>query len=306
MNSLKVASLVLILFLGGCVNAIRVYEDGSEGHEPKKIDGLPFYAKTAEYKQDTVYEKYYYEVSLIKKTMLKTVIQKEEICGPIPIGKPGKDKLNELKKMIIGINSKGNTVDVNKIISKFWELQILNVDDNKDFEGYFEEITANKIEQIVIVDYDRKLYLNAPLPWFGSAKVSGEFNADGTLSKASSEVSTGLAEALSKLLPVKEALQATLVPEVREGKEVPEIQLTLVIEKRGNVYDFTAIHRNDPRTHNESCPSQAACKLKPIPFDLANGNYAMMRIEAAKAEKPDDNKIKFSGDITLPKQSEKK
>lgn len=304
-SSFKLASVVLIVFFVGCVNAIRVYENDPKGGEPRQIDGLPFYAKTAVYKQDTIYEKYYFEVSLVKKEISNAGTLNEQFeettYGSRLIGQGGKNELNVLKEKIIEAKSGAGDEEIIKL---FLKLPIFS-------EDYFEETTTNNVEQIVVVDYDRKLYLNAPLPWFGSGKVSGEFNADGSLTKASSDVSTGLAEALSKLLPVKEFLQAKLViPPTKRGELPKKIEmLTLIIEKKGKVYDFTVIHRNDPRSHDDSCPSQATCKLKPIPFDLINGNFTMKPMGSAKAEEPDNkktNKIKISGDITMPKQSEKK
>ncbi len=295
----RILLFVSVLLLSGCVNAIKVYEDGNPGE--KKIKGIPFFTKTVAYKQTTAYQRY-----KLKLTLTRSVISaandkpKETRTYVKTIGNSGQDTLAKLEQSIVDANIGAKGVTDKEVLDLFDKLPSAT---NNDF--ILDPLPIlNTVEQVVVVDYSKKYYLNAPLPWFGNGSVSGELNADGSLSKGSSNVSTGLSDILKDVLPIKEFLSAKLQLPAPKGALAsgPKIELQLALEKIGNIYEFTAIHKKEPRLEDETCPQNSLCKLPPIKFAPSELQFVVKPIGSAKNEEENKNKIKIEGNVIMPEK----
>ena len=154
------------------------------------------------------------------------------------------------------------------------------------------------------MDYSQQFYLNARASIFGSSTLSGELNADGSLSKASTTVTPGATEAISTLLPLKEVLSSTLGVAAAAKKVCKEKgQVKLSMEEVGTIYVFTEIYAKDPRIP-EGCVNAVKCNLNPIKYDI-NQPFTTKTMGGAAKEEDSKNKIKLSGEVSLPDTSTK-
>jgi hypothetical protein len=165
------------------------------------------------------------------------------------------------------------------------------------------DLVSNSLAQVAIVDYDKPYYLNGPLPWFGSTKVSAELNTDGTLSQGAIEPETKLAEGIAALLPLKEFLTGKFVKTPTPGAAGGGLmEYKLTVEPRGYRYTITADYSSDPC---REVKLDAECKVKPL---IKKGDNLWVRtpLDSPSAEKKGDgDAITFSGNITLPKTEKK-
>ena len=311
-----------ILLALGCVNAIRVHQAGD-----KSQPGVPFFVKKAAFEQRTTYQQSWLEVSLSRTerafspTAGSKPVEIEAKFPPRRVDATAHKELNELRLLIS--NFQQGEIAFAKLLEHFNNLP-------EPPSMVSAVLVGNQVSEKAVVDHETTHYLNAPLPWFGEANVTTKLSADGTLTEASTETSTGLADAISSLLPLKEFLTAELITEsssddaVAEAAEMdfeirdfinvlPPAQpvrlvevATVQIEEKGFVFEFTVMHEKDPRTNGtdgDSCPGQSKCVLQPIPFDVVNGLYSRKPLGAKAGTKKPENAIGISGQITLPKPS---
>lgn len=174
---------------------------------------------------------------------------------------------------------------------------------------------GNFVEPKSVVDYQRELYLNGKLPWFGSATLTSKLNADGTLTESTATSDTKLAEGLSTLLPLKEFLSgefvdtvaapadeavAGLMESVSADTAKERTTVSLSVEEKGYLYAFEADHVDPDGLCAEV--ESGAQSLAAIQFSLSTGAYKRTALGAAAttaAKKKDA--IEFSGSVTMPK-----
>jgi len=313
--------LVLVAMLAGCMPSLWVHErvpdptnDGPDRTGTKDVKGIPFYTKIAYFEQVTAYEKRWKLVTLRSKTRL--LYRKEGVYGALDTEHPavairtaaGTPELKALKDAALD-------GDVRRIRLAFKDLKALDIDAIK------EATFRNDVERKVQVSYDRELYLNAPLPWFGTSKTTTKLAADGTLTEASTEAETKLAEGLSTLFPIKEALSAAASKafdsgsfallnqddlnqaSIKEGDAEKTFELIdLEIKDEGLIWEF---HRSFPTS-----PVKEDGTLEEIPFKPASFPHTVRPITVTAAAKtPDkdaDRKIAVSGSVLLPETKGKK
>ncbi|MGC3983110.1 MAG: hypothetical protein QM808_17795 [Steroidobacteraceae bacterium] len=209
-----ISVVVLSLSIASCVNVVRVKEKTSEGNKTKysQIGGIPFYIKKQYYTQTTAYADTWYKVTLTaEKKLVDSKEGKEALVDAGTqvfvknVSSPTSDAIVAIKQDILNANN----ADVDKamtIIKSFDRLAVVDFSKPRT-----PELIGNSVEATWIVDSDSPYYLNAPLPWFGSANFTQELNTDGTLSKATSNPDTKLAEAITSLIPFKEFLTGKFV-----------------------------------------------------------------------------------------------
>jgi hypothetical protein len=284
----------------GCARAAWINR-GKDG-----VGGIPFFVKRAVYRQTTVYEVYWLEVTLDIIPPDPKDPRSGQLVARALVGSPELDQLRTtIVDATVGVSPPKVTPGYDQIIQAFDKVQ----SSGKAIDTYrpptANDVVSNSLSQVAIVDYSTPYYLNGPLPWFGSTKVNAELNTDGTLSKGGVEPETKLAEGISTLLPVKEFLSGKFVPAaavVGAAAEGQKFAYKLTISPKGYSYTVTADFSEDPCA-NTKYPTP--CPLKPL-TKTADSQWVRAPLDAPSGDKKSDsNAINFSGSVTLPKPDQK-
>jgi hypothetical protein len=310
-----------MIVLAACADVVHVTrkETASLGNETK-MDGLPFYIKVERFQQSTVYIKTWLRVTLTVQKQLRD----KQGGGSAPAGGPKdvyqKDiaqdyaELARIKEAILKADS-SSADDALAVIAQFTQMKGITSDTD-----IAPIMTKNALDSVWIVDQSHTYYLNAPFPWFGTGNLTQELNPDGTLSKASSNPESKVAEGISTLLPLKEFLSGkfvksgadaakesstqsdtakafAIIKSIRPTAKIAETefvyQISLETTQVGHEYTLTkppAVVRQDP--------------LPPITFQELTANKALVSMKdlgAPDTDKDDSQKIGISGTINLPK-----
>lgn len=285
----------------GCIGVIRVHE-GRPGGKPVRLEGIPFYAKKQLFRQSSTYEVRWLDVTLeIGQVRGADRVAHSKLSTLARLDSPGLQDLRETLAILsdTSVDEPANTAAKVRVLAAFANLDAETPAVNRDAPPVAAQLTANSVDAVVVVDYGRTYYLNSPLPWFGTGKLTSELNADGTLSKASSEADTKMAEALSTLLPIKEFLTAELIkPAAAPGAAASvfaPFYFTLQVKSSGYRYTYVAEHETDP------CPKVASCILPALPSTHPRFTRTSLD-EPAEKPKDDGKAIAFSGSVKLPKE----
>ena len=316
--------LISVLILSGCTSTMWVSEKADDDSiwSYKSVEGIPFYTKKEVFDHTTTYSQSWLKVSLVVDKKLidmsgdtpKTIAKNSQsFTKNVEMSKyPTFDAI----KKDVATTNEINSSKVKAIINSF-----LAVDSITDFDSIKPIIVSNTITSLWVVDEDSEYYLNAPLPWFGSSNLTQEINSDGTLSKATSNPDTKLAEGISSLIPFKEYLSAKHVAPLLKADEKDTSKVTkelaamnfidstkpkpadnsklkilyeisLKADQTGYLYSFTNRTKDKPDANI-------------IAFDNKNGVFSRKPISNSnkkdKKEKDSSPKIGFSGSVTLPK-----
>jgi hypothetical protein len=310
------------VFLCSCASVIWVKQKPSGSNDkPTDLPGVPFYVKTQQFKQTSVYNKTWLRATLTvekkwrdRKTGKDTERGKESFARDVAKA----SSTNPLENLRTAILKSNNTsVDAAlRLVESFTKIDSVKEADVPAV------LVKNSIESEWVVDAGNTYYLNAPLPWFGTGNLSQELNSDGTLSKASSNPDTKLAEGISALLPLKEFLTGEFV---KPGKDATSDSST----KNDAVGSFLASMAKRPGAKVEEGdfvyvlsldvtevgheytlmrpPQHQKPAVAAIPFSAIASDEAMFEMKdlgSDKEDKGDDKdtpKIGISGSITLPK-----
>ncbi len=278
MNTVGRTSMALLAVLAiGCQNA-RV-QDG----DGNSLPGIPFFAKKVVFKQTSSYE----VTGILVTLRLDTKPGAPTQSRLVPAGTGGQAKVQELRAAIAGCRTATADACRSSVQAAFDNLPAL------DPSKAPNDLVANTVEPIVVVDSSRVLYLNSWFPVFGSTTVAPELAADGTLSKATVSTTSDWATVATSLLPITGLLPAKSVGFLHAEGTAPECEITSGVL----VYDFVGFFPKDPR----ECAKPPACTARPIPFDLSSGLFVRRPIGAATETKEAGKKVGFSGEVTIPK-----
>jgi hypothetical protein len=306
--------------LSGCTHVVWVTDKKNEDNaRSEKVDGIPFYVKTEQFRHTTVWIKTWLTATLtVEKKSIDTTNGKEAQTDSgkqvitKQLLKSDSPQLNSIRRALITANNK-DVKDALKIVDDFEKLPSL-----PDDKAVVPIMLKNAIESEWVVDRSRQYYLNAPLPWFGTGNLSQELSADGTLSKASSSADTKLAEAIGTLLPLKEFLSGKFAtPAAAAAKDdsmkIDAVQgvgilqsfnpkltqkeaqyvyvLSLSVEEAGYQYTLS------------KWPEAAKPPIAAIAIDATDALVSRTDLKADNAGKKteDGQKIGISGSIDLPK-----
>ena len=329
MLSRTVLVVAITALLASCTNVLRVKERVVEdnGVKYKTIGGVPFYVKREQFKQTTLYTKTWLKATLtVDKRVLDSKVEKEfqlETSKQVFVTqllKETSDKLSPIRIAIMNADIHDGD-DAETVIKQFEALESI-CDDTR----VKAVLVTNVVESEWVVDERQKYYLNAPLPWFGSASLTQEINPDGTLSKAISTPDTKMAEGISALIPLKEYLTGRFVegledksteeamnavtpagltllkagrPGFRFSRDKDEVQVVYVLslstEETGHEYTFTRVHM----------PPQPEPPTA-ILFDTEK--YAFSRRDIGHSAQPsevtgDGTTVEITGSIRFPDDS---
>jgi hypothetical protein len=318
---------VTLLTLAAC-SVVKVSEKTGTA-DSKDIDGIPFHVKVEKFKKTTTYTETWLRATLTAEIKaIDTVDKKETIveAGKQPyvmdIAKGPNPALTEIKKMLLEADTE-SAGTARKVIDAFQKLPAY------DHATAKPERVSNNLTSEWVVDSSTTYYINAPLPWFGSASLTQKLAPDGTLTEVTSTPDTKLAEGLSALIPFKEFLSGKFVESAADAakattSDAEKMQfnsaqkrldvgvrfrpaaereesrrivyaMTLTIEEVGYEYTLTTLPQVTPFPD-----------LKPLEFkDIEAGTIMFVRkdISAGKKdeEKDEGQKIGIAGSISFPK-----
>jgi hypothetical protein len=302
----------------GCVRSVWVHEKNPEQawFSTRSLKGIPFRTKTTIFEQVTTWEKRWKKVTLQRKRRTlytdSTGAQKVlEVADPPSTTRTPSDttQLANLRSLV-ATSVVGPNLPELQIIQAFQALPQL------DMARVKEQLAGNELKREEIADPHRELYLNSPLPWFGTSSLTAKLASDGTLSEAVLSAETRLAEGISTLLPIKEVLSAVATKAMDDGskmlfalemdraKVAPKnlgkdatVIFDLTIEDEGLIWEF----------RRPAIQLAADGHLQPIPFEPVTRPNSVKPLptenQAKQEKKSDDRKLSISGEVTLPKET---
>jgi hypothetical protein len=298
--------------LCSCASVVHVKEGA------KEISGIPFYVKNEYFRQVTVYRETWFQLTLKAEKKLVDVKDGQEVLldrgaqsftasvtnlnDPTVVG---------IKAAILGADS-STVSDALVVIQKFQSLPSSPTGVNKT-------ILKNEIESQWLVDDDRPFYLNAPLPWFGTATLTQKLSADGTLTEVTATADTKLAESISTLLPLKEFLSGKYVKAAAAASTDSSTKadfakgISLFAARGGNVKPTDKQFVYILSLTTEEIGYETTLKTDPknsragisghIPIDSTTASISRKPIQSAEEKPKDDSPtIGISGSIKLPKE----
>lgn len=310
--------VVLASVISACASTVHVDRDVSTT-STEKVEGIPFYIKKQQHEHATVYAATWLSATLTVKIYIGVPSKTndkafETVAYNKQVAKSQAALLDDIRRAILATNG-GTPETAKRIIDEFLRLPASG--------GEADAATAlasNNVSRQWVVDGSQKYYLNAPLPWFGTASLTQKLNADGTISEVVSAPDTKLAEGFSTLIPFKEYLTGryvdtlsgqtdTAVSKSLSTMEIPEdfpfeatvlenrdkatevYVLSLATEETGYEYTFTRVSDLKP------------ADTTPIPFDTRRELFTrkpIMSTGSKDAKKDTSPKIGISGEVKLP------
>ncbi len=301
--------LVLGLLVVSAVACSRtIWVSKQKGDDIDRVRGVPFYVKTLRRVQTTTWETTWLDVSLqvsrvggtTGRPLSSYVLKKTVYCAD--------RSLTALRNEVNSANTqRGKTAS--DVESVFNQLQAC------DANPASPTVVSNVVADEPYVDYSQVYYINGPLPWFGSGKTAFKINADGTLAEGSGEGESKLTDLLTSVIPIKDILTAKILPPAPKT-DVAEALKTF--KTAGPDEIRTAVDELAPatvlvltiETKGKRCAwSRAAdkCTGECLSDYAKDGNAYPLGCKPLGDEggkKDDENKVTFSGDITLPKSKE--
>lgn len=317
----KIAAFIVPLALTACADIVIVkkeeVEDGKKVY--KKIAGIPFYKKTAQYTQKTTYDLTWLKVTLSVEKQLAATPGTAQPAGKIPPKTFERNfciseisQLDQLKKAIIAAES--GSVDGTVLIDKFIDFPLSNLSDHAQYlrKCGNPSVSQNTIETALVVDTDHPYYLNAPLPWFGTGSLTQKLSGEGTLSEATASADTKVADGISSLIPLKDYLSGKFVKKAGDDADVKttawsrpvpvranlSVELSLKIEQVGYEYTFTKILSPDEAKKDGNFVAQKALVFSPDDHAFSR---KIIKPASGDEKKEEGKKIGISGNIEFPK-----
>ena len=295
---LRWACCVVVALVQPACRSIGVWESGSD---TKQLKGIPFYAKTAVIKQTTSRVHSWRRVTLTVLHVYEDPGKspRKELTGTHVVDVPStkRSDLASIQRRVVAFNGEQYDDPMTKVDSIIAELENISFDPDTLSFGT-GRLVGNTVEQMVVTDYSRRLYLSSGKTWPGSTKVAAELAADGTLSKAEGAVESKPAEfatALATLFPATEAFTSLLKLNKEQATAILEnkvsVELKLEATQMGMTDEFskvirdTTVKRFEPLTGKEDGVSAVR---KPL---------SSSQKEPTKDDAP---KIGFEGSVVLP------
>jgi hypothetical protein len=207
---LAIATLTAILTFTGCGSALRIsHRSTGTNASTTSVPGVPFYVKRARCRQEVVWLEPIYTLTLTAMIPGKDGTLQSRPSGSMVLPRSSfvRDEVKDLIKTVT------NGGDETTVLANWRKVTPL-ISSNVQTRG-FSSLTAEDIillgssaAPVVFVDYTDQYYVNAKLPWAGSANVDAKVAEDGSLTEASGQVETKTIETL--LSPVNTAITGAL------------------------------------------------------------------------------------------------
>ena len=313
--------MMVVLFLSFALAGCTVYKvRSSDG----KVKGIPFYVRQAECRQQTVYREDVRRITVeiyqspstagsgaVKETQVYA--EPRLVWGYELEGKKGRDLRDVVRDFSeTSSGSAGLYATVQELETKLGAFTPYNPSRWKEAgAGDLRTLVSNKNAVHHFVDYSTPYYFNGRRPIAGSASISHELAADGTLSKGSASSDEKVVEQVFAE-PLKTYLSSKLTPEVdteestmvETDADKARYRAALQIESAPVLHTLTrrrALGTHGSNGKNDLCPQQEELK----PDDTTD--IAYLRADAGSAaseKKPAANALTINGQITLPEASE--
>lgn len=284
-----VCGCVAVALTSACT-AIRVQECANEGcSKAKTLPGLPFFAKKGEWVRSTAYVQQWLDVELILKQRSGTewvvMTSLSTRVAPAP-----RAPLDALRLAVGDLNKTGDPTALDKVWKAFHQLPSAAQGGPVPSTPF-----SDKLEQRAVVDYSKRLYLNAKAPLFSKATLSQELSADGSLAEVTGEIdTTGMAGGLAGLLPLKEFLTAKYVPDA----EVTTTEAALLA--RADYRFELEINPGGELTTYRQIKGIPGSPPKTLPYGCTLCDVARAPLGQATKSEPSKNTIAVKGEIRLP------
>jgi len=281
---------MLLVATLGCGRAF-VVKKGTDN-----VEGIPFYLKQAVCLHQMVYVAPYYRISF-----QSLVGEKVEFSRTVTLSENGYRDTNTQKFLsIMRKKPPLSEADFKSATDAWDEMEKLNA---TPYQGITTStppwpiyLVANSNVPKVYVDYASTYTVNAKVPFAGSVNAAYELNADGTLTKASSQVTEETFKTVLGALPIADLIKTAAGAGVA-ANFVSAAPATVTIQA---VVEPRALKI----TYSQNAAFTGGCAdLKE--FDSAKPTGVLIEDSGTQApkEKADENAINVSGKITLPKSA---
>jgi hypothetical protein len=300
----QIIGILALILLASCASTLTVESDS------EKKAGIPFFVQKEIIQKETKYLYDWIEISLIKeeskngKNTNSTIHTSRILKG---------QNIRTIEEKLFLLN---NSVDKDKMVQNI----ILDIDNLNKVTLDSDEITTNNIiennwTKTTVIDYSKKYYVNAKMPWLGTSSLNQKLNTNGTLSESTITTDSQIDEFAGVIVSLASPISNIRIAEIAKLGREEEIENSikngdfdflkpilnatttkykLETKEKGYVYTFTK--QFEIEKINDAS--------KPINFDIKNGNFKRISwpTTTKKEEKSKKPTINISGSVELPEE----
>jgi hypothetical protein len=280
-----------MLFSAACVSAFRVHHITDK----QKLDGIPFYAKTARCVQTSVYLYPYYRITF-------QTLSGDKVLGTLSVALNAAAYRSSDTQGFLGILRKKPPLSDDDIakVADYWSKMEAASEDPYSRVGQNASATqfliSNTASVKVLVDYSNEYSLNARTPLAGSVKADYKLNEDGSLNETSAEVQDQTLATIAGLFPISDLIKSAAGVATKAAAALaPDAPSTVVfqatVEKRALKISYS-------RALDFGTGCSVAAAISP-----GSSNDITIEDVGPDTPAPKDDKsssINVSGKITLP------
>jgi hypothetical protein len=207
-----IATVALLLASTGCGTALRVsHRNAGSTASPTSIPGVPFYAKKARCREEVVWLEPIYSLTLTAIIAGKDGALQNHPRGTLVLSRAS--FMSEDVKVLMKSVSNGG--DESTILTN-WRKVVPLIDPqilSRNFAFLKPDdriLVGSSSAPVVFVDYNDQYYVNAKLPFAGSANVDAKVAQDGSLSEASGQVQSQTLQTILSALPTSSLITGAL------------------------------------------------------------------------------------------------
>lgn len=296
---------VPMMFWIGCATAFRVHRVA----DPAKLDGIPFYGKTAKCLQTTVYLYPYYRITF-------QTLSGDKVLGALTVNLSTDAYRSADTQGFLGLLRKKPPLSDDDIAkaSDYWskidaasEDPYSKVLPKMDAQGKPVQQTSSGLFLIsntatvkVLVDYDNEYALNAKAPLAGSVNTAYKLSEDGTLTEGSAQVQDQTLATIAGLFPISDLIKsaagvATKAAAALAPEAPGSVTFQATVEKRALKISYSKLLED----FELGCSADAAI----APSSSNNVTIESVGPDTPAAKDDKSNSISVSGKITLPTPS---
>jgi len=290
-------SLVIVLLLSGC-SSVHVNRSNSLSAAPK---GIPFYAKTAVCKQETVW---------LEPQYIITFENQATSYGPVQATMSREEYLRKETQDFIA-QAGGTPADWMTLTAaakgpvQFDEGATCAVSEGQPACGILAQEkkgnwfrVANTGTVDVIVDYSNVFYLNSSRPVAGTTQVDAKLGSDGTLSEGSAQVND---QTLATIASTIASLAGSASTAAKIGGFAAAEEAK---KKEVHVTVSTKFYRHTHTQYLQTTVAATPAGCAPADSGILTGSFVVSDAEDPATKKPagsEGSTISVSGSIVLPK-----
>ena len=294
---LVTVSSCLLLMACSVIRVTQEYEDAHSKKRTRHLDGVPFYSMAARCKQETVWIEPTYQLTLVRTGKAKVGNEEKEFV--LPVGSRliswstyTSDKYKLLVRLLEEHSSQQRD---DQIVKAFQDLEPYVFQTDQLPLRKNRLLASNQEAPEAYVNYADVKYYNTRRPLLGTANAQFELSPNGTLAKGSAQIESKTLQAFLDLIPVKDVVSTAAKAALDTGLEgVQEVPVILEFTVEAQIYRHTL---------STAKPISPTCGRTPgATLESTEGvNYSRIVADDQKRKSDDGKKVKFSGDVELPK-----